>query len=236
MVSLVVGVVIGVVLFAIVNALTSSRPVVEPLVPPPSDAPPMERRPVQGKRERPREQRPPASPVTDQRVVALVSAGKTIDAIKLQRELTGDGLKDAKDAVEAVKSPVAAVRPPQQRELFTAAQLDGALLPLLREGRKIEAIKLLREKTGLGLRESKDHIDALEAKAAAKGPVATVRPPPPREIVRPGKIAPEQLDEALLPLLREGRKIEAIKLHREQTGLGLRESKNYADALAARGR
>jgi ribosomal protein L7/L12 len=32
---------------------------------------------------------------------------------------------------------------------------------LVRSGRKIEAIKLLREQTGLGLKEAKDQVDAL---------------------------------------------------------------------------
>jgi ribosomal protein L7/L12 len=230
MLFLALGAAIGVVLFMVISAAaTRSHMDVEPLVPPQTDAPAMARRSPS----RPREQRPPASPVTDQRVVALIGAGKKIEAIKLQRELTGDGLKDAKEAIEAVKAPLSVARPPERREVMPPAQLDQALLLLVREGRKIEAIKLHREQTGLGLRESKDHIDALEAKGAAKAPRATARPPPPdtRET-----IPPEQLDEALLPLLREGRKIEAIKLHREQTGLGLRESKSYIDALEARSR
>jgi len=40
----------------------------------------------------------------------------------------------------------------------------------LREGRKIQAIKLYREHTGLGLKESKDYIDALQIKHGANPP------------------------------------------------------------------
>ncbi|HEC65108.1 MAG TPA: hypothetical protein ENI23_07440 [bacterium] len=40
------------------------------------------------------------------------------------------------------------------------------------------------------------------------------------------------LDRRLIELLEEERKIEAIKLHREETGSGLLDSKNYVEALA----
>jgi ribosomal protein L7/L12 len=38
----------------------------------------------------------------------------------------------------------------------------GAIEGLIREGRKIEAIKLWREATGLGLKEAKEAVEALE--------------------------------------------------------------------------
>lgn len=40
------------------------------------------------------------------------------------------------------------------------------------------------------------------------------------------RVSPEILD-----MLREGRKIEAIKLYREETGLGLKEAKEFIDSL-----
>jgi ribosomal protein L7/L12 len=42
-----------------------------------------------------------------------------------------------------------------------ADALEEQLLELLRGGKKIEAIKLYREKTGAGLKEAKDDIEAL---------------------------------------------------------------------------
>ncbi|MBI2191263.1 MAG: ribosomal protein L7/L12 [Planctomycetes bacterium] len=44
------------------------------------------------------------------------------------------------------------------------------ILEALAAGRKIEAIKLYREMTGLGLKESKDAVDKLEAELAEKNP------------------------------------------------------------------
>ncbi len=50
---------------------------------------------------------------------------------------------------------------------------DSQMNPIadaLRAGNKIEAIKLHREATGLGLKESKDEIEAIEAGLRAKFP------------------------------------------------------------------
>ena len=46
--------------------------------------------------------------------------------------------------------------------LLPGADPAGPEAALLRAGRKLEAIKSLRQRTGLGLKESKDAMDALE--------------------------------------------------------------------------
>ena len=40
------------------------------------------------------------------------------------------------------------------------------------------------------------------------------------------------VDEKVLELMRAGQKIEAIKLYREQTGVGLKEAKDYVESLS----
>ncbi|RCS41183.1 hypothetical protein DTL42_21670 [Bremerella cremea] len=40
---------------------------------------------------------------------------------------------------------------------------------LLRDGQKIQAIKLLRQESGCGLKEAKDQVDAIQAKMVADG-------------------------------------------------------------------
>ena len=47
------------------------------------------------------------------------------------------------------------------------ADIRSQIIACVHEGRKIEAIKLLREATGLGLKEAKDEIDRLFAEHAA---------------------------------------------------------------------
>jgi ribosomal protein L7/L12 len=44
------------------------------------------------------------------------------------------------------------------------SNLEQEILGLMKGEKKIEAIKLLREKTGLGLKEAKDAVEALGAK------------------------------------------------------------------------
>jgi hypothetical protein len=44
---------------------------------------------------------------------------------------------------------------------------------------------------------------------------------------------PSPLDEQILSLLRQGRKIEAIKVYRAATNCGLKEAKDAVEALAA---
>lgn len=39
------------------------------------------------------------------------------------------------------------------------------------------------------------------------------------------------VDPKVLELMQAGRKIEAIKLYREQTGVGLKEAKDYVEGL-----
>ena len=46
----------------------------------------------------------------------------------------------------------------------------SALADLIARDRKIEAIKLYRELTGLGLKEAKDQVEALESSLRAKAP------------------------------------------------------------------
>lgn len=51
-------------------------------------------------------------------------------------------------------------------------ELSPEIYQHLSSGRKIEAIKLIREETGLGLREAKDLADALSEHRAAPDPFA----------------------------------------------------------------
>lgn len=96
-------------------------------------------------------------------------------------------------------------------------ELENELRGLLEQGRKIEAIKLYRERTGTGLREAKDAVEALQAGAAL----------PSRNRLDPN------LEQNLVVLLERGKKIDAIKEYREATGAGLKEAKDAVEALSA---
>ncbi|HUT11050.1 MAG TPA: ribosomal protein L7/L12 [Thermoguttaceae bacterium] len=94
----------------------------------------------------------------DAELQALVAAGRKIEAIKRYRELTGAGLAEAKNAVESLMRGASLPSREQGDVPF-----ESEIVSLLEQGRKIDAIKLYREKTGVGLKEAKDFIEALAA-------------------------------------------------------------------------
>lgn len=95
-------------------------------------------------------------------VIRLLEQRKKILAIKLVREHTDLGLKAAKDLVEEVERTgrLRLAHLPNAPVVAQADVLDQARW-LKRQGKAIDAIKLIRQHTGLGLREAKDAYDAL---------------------------------------------------------------------------
>ena len=147
---------------------------------------------------------------------ALIDGGNKIAAIKRVRELTGLGLKEAKDYVEGWQQTGAAPDLTLSIDAPPAADLQE-IHRLTLQGQKIQAIKLYRELTGVGLKEAKDYVDALESgsQPAAANPAPTAS----------GDLA------EVHALARQGQKIQAIKLYRELTGAGLKDAKDYIDRL-----
>jgi ribosomal protein L7/L12 len=171
---------------------------------------------------------PPAQPGGDvpTEVQALLAQGQKIEAIKRVRELTGLGLKEAKDYVEGVERGVVPTgtspqSPPMDGDPRT---VEEEARQLLATGNAIAAIKRVRELTGLGLKEAKDYVDALQRGSALPVLPATAASD------APTASAP-QLDQEARGLLARGRKIEAIKRVREVTGWGLKEAKDYVERL-----
>lgn len=110
-------------------------------------------------------------------VLAALQRGGTIEAIKLLRESTGLGLKEAKDIID---------RHASGQEVSVSAGVTPAAIPpdvaaLMLQGNKIDAIRLLREQTGMGLKEAKDAVEAIQERN--KGAQSRLAP---GEIARPG--------------------------------------------------
>ena len=113
-------------------------------------------------------------------VKRLVQERRMIDAVKLYREITGAGLKEAKDAVEAI-----ARGEPVQINNVVTTHVGGAtdqaekmkdVVRLIKDGNKIEAIKTFREATGVGLKEAKDAVEAIERNRSATISTVTTTP------------------------------------------------------------
>lgn len=106
----------------------------------------------------------------------LVVAGQKIHAIKVYRDHSGVSLKEAKDRIEHWSVSTTAPHPaavshttaPHSSITATPSSVRASLPPSVAStidaqvagGSAIAAIKTLREHTGLGLKESKNVIDA----------------------------------------------------------------------------
>ncbi|RZL61229.1 MAG: hypothetical protein EOP81_17735 [Variovorax sp.] len=99
-------------------------------------------------------------------------------------------------------------------------QLPPEAMAALARGETVEAIRIVRERTGLDLKESKALVDRYLGGLA----IDDADIPDAREAMVP---------RAALDALANGNKVEAIRLTREATGLGLAESKRLVEDEAA---
>jgi ribosomal protein L7/L12 len=106
----------------------------------------------------------PATMKSESDIRLLVERGDKITAIKLLRESRNIGLKEAKEAVDALER--AGVLPPLGADASIRVLTPEAVAEirtLATAGRQIDAIKRYREITGADLKESKDAVEALTA-------------------------------------------------------------------------
>jgi ribosomal protein L7/L12 len=143
--------------------------------------------------------------------IGIVVLGAVVALIVLRRSWGG--------SLPSTPSPSRALQtlPPKQIGDLDLAEVSA----LLAGGNKIEAIKRVRELTGLGLKEAKDYVDSLPLGGALPPLPASSSPRP----ADPGSLA------EVHTLAAQGLKIEAIKRYRELTGVGLKEAKDYVDRL-----
>ena len=92
----------------------------------------------------------------------MLAGGHKIEAIKRVRAVTGMGLKEAKDYVEALPhAPPLGQLVPVGLAQAPTHDVEREARRLLKDGGKIAAIKRVRELTGLGLKEAKDYVESL---------------------------------------------------------------------------
>ena len=117
---------------------------------------------------------------------------------------------------------------PDEAAAQSRADVDLLIRPLLHAPRpnKVMAIKLVRERTGMGLREAKEYVDALaqtipsHATGASRWDEARARQ------------THQDAAEMVSSMRAAGDdRIEAIKRVQSTTGLTLKESKAFVDAL-----
>lgn len=96
-------------------------------------------------------------------VLSAMQRGNAIEAIQLLRASTGLGWKEARDVVNlGLRSG-----PAQATKAATPDSLPMAVAAALRTEDPAKALRLLREKTGLGLKLAKDAAEPVGSKAPA---------------------------------------------------------------------
>ncbi len=160
-------------------------------------------------------------------VVAMIAAGVGL-VLLLWLLLRGRGGTRVIEAPPTEAPPVP-VSEPSAGSSMTMAAADSVVRAMAARGEKIQAIKMVREMTGLGLKEAKDYVESLPDAPS----MMTVA----RQLLgASGSAAPvagTSMRTEALALVSRGQAIEAIKLVRERTGMGLKEAREYVDELAA---
>ena len=127
--------------------------------------------------------RPARSPLPAQ-VRSALARNDTIEAIKLLREATGLGLKEAKDRIDAERAgpETLSLDTETPDTLIDAGALPPEVLDSVRRGNKLEAIHRLRIRTDMDLAMAKNLVEAASQQMAAQRGAA--------EALAPGQVSP----------------------------------------------
>jgi len=99
-----------------------------------------------------------------------------------------------------------------------ADDMDLQIRSLVEQGKKIQAVKLYKNRAGVSLKLAKDAVDAIERGEGAS-------------VVDKGDT---DVEADVCRLLNQGEKLRAVKLYRENNGTSLLEAKRAVEALATR--
>ena len=111
---------------------------------------------------------------------------------------------------------------------ISSGNIEEAIREFRVGGHKIAAIKMVREACGIGLKEAKEIVDSwFDGKEIPLPPIIKQCAPPNRTV----NPAAKEPSEEVRALYRQGKKIQAIKLYREETGVGLKEAKDMVETI-----
>lgn len=121
------------------------------------------------------------------------------------------------------------------RRLTISKEAAEEIATLLKNNKRLEAIKELRAASGADLKRAKEVIDRVAAGQSFRSMVSLKGEEQADSDIDSNsetelKQIEEELDGRLRKLLEKGRKIDAIKLYREQTGASLKEAKEAIEA------
>jgi ribosomal protein L7/L12 len=155
--------------------------------------------------------------------VAALAKGQRIEAIKLLREANqGIDLRGAMEAVDAYasgKRDFSIGQPLEPAPPTPKDQLPPEALAAVSRGQLIEAIKIVRERHGLGLKEAKDLVDRYRSNPTHMRTAAIAA-----ETVEIAARHGAHVPKAALEALARGDMLEAVKIMQETGGLGLKQA------------
>ena len=109
---------------------------------------------------------------------------------------------------------------------------ESDLHHLLIQNKKLEAVKLIKERTGWGLKESKDFVDDLTTSSGNKPSYS-----PKGELAVNSEGIDNFISQAtrdeVLQLINQDRKMEAVKFVCDHSDLGLFDAKNLVESMQA---
>lgn len=154
--------------------------------------------------------------------VAALATGRRIEAIKLLREANrGIDLRGAMEAVDAYasgKRDFSIAEPLQAEPLAPKDPLPAEAMAAISRGQLIEAIKIVRERHGLGLKEAKDLVDRHRGSSTSMRAAAVAADANGVTSQTPG------VPSAAMAALARGDLPEAVKIMQETGGLGLKQA------------
>lgn len=137
-----------------------------------------------------------------------------LEAIKAYRQLTGVGLKEAKDTIEYYLAHPDKVN--EKKGAAAPAFSDAGIRDLLAEGKFEEAVDAYKTFAGVDYFTAREAVETIQRKM---------------ETGEATESEDDYVRGEMARLVASGNKMQAIKLYRETTGLGLKESKDAIDAL-----
>jgi ribosomal protein L7/L12 len=107
------------------------------------------------------------TPEVTKEIKQLLFSGRFMEAIKRVKDLTGGDLQQAKSLVELLgrekrEEPEAVAAAPVIQPMSPQAGFHADVLRLLDAGRMVEAVKLVRDRTGLSLYHAKAMVDRMQ--------------------------------------------------------------------------
>lgn len=109
----------------------------------------------------------------------------------------------------------------QNHNILTSVQ------DLIQKNEIISAIKLVKDKTGLSLKESKDIVERINKHPLVPEKTSNSN----NNLSKNNTVNQDNIKKKMYLLLQQDKKIEAIKLMIDNTGMGLHDAKNFVESI-----